>query len=279
MEKLAASFTRNLYILPGGYFVVHGIRKIFKKNLPSPEWRTFSFRGIKLKVDISKQMGNTIFWRGAHDWAPIFVLEKLIKEGDTIIDIGANQGEYALWAARKTGKTGQVHAFEPLTSIYSQLKENIRLNRALPIIPHQTGLSDKPGKLKLYSHDNYNEGVNTLFPDPARQSKVLEEIELSTLDHEVERIGLKKIDLIKIDVEGAELMVLNGGRATLKKHLPILFLEFNEKAFLIAGYSSTDILSLLEELGYSFYKIGLRGRLTHLEKNQVPEFCNIICKV
>jgi len=279
MEKLAANFSRKLYILPGGYFLVHGLRKIFKKQFDKSEWRIFSFRGIKFKVDISKQMGNTIFWRGAHDWAPIFSLEKLINAGDTIIDIGANQGEYALWAARKAGSSGQVHAYEPLTSMYAQLKENVQLNPALRIIPHQMGLSDKPGRLKLYSNDNHNEGVNTLFPDPTRGSKVLEEIELNTLDLEVERLALNKIDLIKIDVEGAELMVLNGGKSTIAKHRPILFLEFNEEAFLTAGYSSADILSLLEKFGYKFYKIGLRGRLTPLAIDQVPEFCNIMCKV
>lgn len=279
MEKLTANFTRKLYILPGGYFLVHGLRKFFQRKFVDAEWRTFSFRGVKFKVDISKQMGNTIFWRGAHDWAPIFALEKLINRGDTIIDIGANQGEYALWAARKAGSSGQVHAYEPLTSIFNQLKENIHLNPELRISPHQTGLSDQPGRLKLYSNDNHNEGVNTLFPDPAHTSKVLEEIELNTLDLEVEKLGLKKIDLIKIDVEGAELMVLKGGKATIDKHRPILFLEFNEKAFLTAGYSSADILSFLEKYGYQFYKIGLRGKLTLLAKDQVPEFCNIMCKV
>jgi len=279
MENLAATFSRKLYILPGGYFIVQGLKKIFHKQFNKPNWKTFSFRGVTFKVDISKQMGNSIYWRGAHDWAPIFALEKLIKKGDTILDIGANQGEYAIWAARLTGNSGQVHAYEPLTSMYGQLNDNISLNPALRITPHQMGLSDKPGRLKLYSNDNHNEGVNTLFPDPTHESKVLEEIELNTLDLEVERLALNKIDLIKIDVEGAELMVLNGGKSTIAKHRPILFLEFNEKAFQTAGYSSADILTFLEAFGYRFYKIGLRGKLTPLAKEQVPEFCNIMCKV
>ncbi len=280
IEKIAAEISRSMFVVPGGYFVAKALRTIFSKSYSHQEWREFTFREIKMKVDVSKQMGSTIYWRGAHDWAPIFALEKLVQSGQCLIDVGANQGEYTLWAARKIGPKGKVYSFEPLSTMYYQLQKNIRINKGfdsfIKAIP--LGLSDKPGNLKLFSSDLYNEGVNTLFPSTS-ETTFLEEITLNTLDNEVSRLGISQLDFIKIDVEGAELFVLRGAIETLKKFKPILFLELNETACQTAGYSTTDIFGLLEQLGYNrFELIGLRGKTSSLKKEQLPEFCNIIAK-
>lgn len=278
MEKLASVISRNLYIIPGGYFLVQIMKKLFSKRYKSPEWRIFSFRGITMKVDISKSMGLAIYWRGAHDWRPIFAMEKLVKKGDTLVDIGANQGEYSLWSARMVGNQGKVYAFEPLSSIFVRLKENRKLNPKFQetIIPIQKGLSDKQGKLKLYSSDLSNEGVNTLYKK--EYSVFLEEINLSTLDLEWEKLGMPKLDVVKIDVEGAELPVLIGAEKTISKFSPILFIEINQEACISAGYEAKDIFEFLAKLGYSFELIGLRGKTSHLIPERLPDFCNIIAK-
>ncbi|MFD2201428.1 FkbM family methyltransferase [Shivajiella indica] len=278
MEILAATISRYLYIIPGGYFLVQVLKKLFSKKYENPEWRTFSFRGITMKVDISKSMGLAIYWRGAHDWRPIFAMEKLLQKGNTVVDIGANQGEYSLWSARIVGKEGKVYAFEPLSSIFGRLQENIALNPDLQktIIPVHLGLSDKKGTLKLYSSDLSNEGVNTLYKEEG--SVFLEDIELSTLDQEWEKIGNPKLDLLKIDVEGAELPVLLGAEKTIAKFLPIIFLEINQEACKAAGYKASDILEFLTKFGYSFELIGLRGKTTKVISEKLPGFCNIIAK-
>ncbi|RPA67144.1 FkbM family methyltransferase [Cyclobacteriaceae bacterium YHN15] len=278
MEKFAASFSRNLYIIPGGYFLVQFLKKLFHKKYKKNEWRIFSFRGITMKVDVSKSMGSAIYWRGAHDWRPIFAMEKLLKKGHTVVDIGANQGEYSLWSARIVGEKGKVYAFEPLSTIFGSLKENITLNPSYQgtIIPIQLGLSDKQGKLKLYSSNLSNEGVNTLYKE--EDSVYLEEIELSTLDKEWEKLGMPKLDAIKIDVEGAELPVLLGAEKTIAKFSPVLFIEINQEACKAAGYQANDILQFLGKFGYSFELIGLRGKTSKLIPERIPDFCNIIAK-
>lgn len=233
-----------------------------------------------MKLDLSKQMGSAIYWRGAHDWAPIFAMEKIVQPSNTVIDIGANQGEYTLWAARKTGPNGHVYAFEPLSGMFAQLLENIHLNEGFPsfVTAIPLGLSNQSGRLKLYSNNLHNEGVNTLYPTSTSESTFLEEISLSTLDQEVEKWGIKKIDFIKIDVEGAELYVLQGATHTLKRFQPVLFLEINESACKSAGYSSSEIFSLLKSLGYNFERIGLRGKISPLDLHHLPEFCNVIAR-
>ena len=276
MEKLAASFARNLYIIPGGYFLVQIIRKLFESNYLKPEWRTFKFRGISMRVDISKSMGAAIYWRGAHDWAPIFVLEDIIKKGDTVIDVGANQGEYSLWAAKNTGPSGTVLAFEPMDELYVQLKKNFALNPKYrnTLIPNKNGLSDKPGKLNLFGKAGDNEGVNTMFPTQSH-TVLIQEINLDTLDNQLSQLKCEKVNFIKIDVEGAELHVLKGARETLNKYKPSLLIEINSEACLAGGYEPEEIFEILRPLGYKFEKIGLRGKRIPVDK--VPnEFCNIL---
>jgi len=276
MEKLAASFTRNLYVIPGGYFLVQMIRKLFESNYQKPEWRTFTFQGIRMRVDISKSMGAAIYWRGAHDWAPIFVLEEIIKQGNTVIDVGANQGEYSLWAAKNTGPSGKVIAFEPMDDLFVQLKNNFALNPSYrnTLTPNKNGLSDKPGKLNLFGKAGDNEGVNTMFPTQSH-TVLIQEINLDTLDNQLNQLKCGQVDFIKIDVEGAELHVLKGARETLNKYKPSLLIEINSEACLAGGYKPEEIFEILRPLGYRFEKIGLRGK--RIPVDQVPkEFCNIL---
>jgi FkbM family methyltransferase len=276
MERIVASITRNLFIIPGGYFLVQLIKNLFQKKYQNPTWRTFSFRGISMKVDISKSMGAAIYWRGAHDWAPIFVLKKILKKGDTIVDVGANQGEYSLWAIKHAGITGKVIAFEPMDGLYDQLKFNFSLNPKYQnaLYPVKMGLSDTAGKLNLYGKEGENEGVNTMFPTETH-TVMIQEINLDTLDSQLSQLKYKQVDLIKIDVEGAELQVLKGALDTIKKHRPYLMIEINREACLAGGYEPEDIFELLRPIGYTFEKIGLRGK--RIPVKRVPkEFCNIL---
>tara|TARA_R110000850_G_scaffold116505_6_gene232342 strand:- start:1436 stop:2275 length:840 start_codon:yes stop_codon:yes gene_type:complete len=275
MEHFLSKISRNLYVIPGGFFVTKLFRKFFDGSSQPENWRNFEFRGVAMKVDIAKQMGAAIYWRGAHDWAPIFVLEKFLKKGDTFVDVGANQGEYSLWAARKVGTPGKVVAFEPMQQLYDQLTENIRLNEAFhkTISPVKLGLSDKKGEVILYASADSNEGTNTIY-NTDKFNIEIGKIQLDTLDEQLKELNVNEVNFLKIDVEGAELQVLKGAINTIKNHRPILLLEINKDACIAGGYLPEDILELLKPFNYSFSKIGLRGSLSKVDK--LPDFCNIL---
>lgn len=275
MKHFLSKISRNLYVIPGGFFVTKLFRKFYSPSSKAENWRNFEFRGVSMKVDIAKQMGNAIYWRGAHDWAPIFVLEKFLKAGDTFIDVGANQGEYSLWAARKVKAKGKVIAFEPMSQLFDQLTENIQLNEPFrkTITPVKLGLSDKKGEVTLYASEDSNEGTNTIYTTD-KFSIELGKIQLDTLDEQLEKLKINKVNFLKIDVEGAELQVLKGALNTLKNNRPILLLEINKDACIAGGYQPDDILELLKPFQYSFSKIGLRGSLSKVD--QLPDFCNIL---
>ncbi|EIM78863.1 FkbM family methyltransferase [Nitritalea halalkaliphila LW7] len=103
MEKLAAKIARNVYWIPGGYFIAKALRSLFFQVKTRKENRRYQFRGVQFEIKPEQQMGAAMYWRGSHDWAPIFAMENLLQPGNTVLDIGANQGEYTLWAARKVG--------------------------------------------------------------------------------------------------------------------------------------------------------------------------------
>lgn len=275
MEPFLSKISRNLYVIPGGFFVTKLFRRLYKQVNPAKSWRTFTFRGVIMKVDIAKQMGSAIYWRGAHDWAPIFVLEKYLNPGDTFIDVGANQGEYSLWAARKTGAKGKVVAFEPMQQLFNQLTENIQLNKQFQktIKPVKLGLSDKKETVTLYASADSNEGTNTIYNSDKFNIET-GKIQLDTLDKQVKELKISQVNFLKIDVEGAELQVLKGALDTLHQHRPILMLEVNKDACIAGGYQPEDILDILKPFNYSFSKIGLRGSLSKVEK--LPDFCNIL---
>jgi FkbM family methyltransferase len=288
MEAALASFSRNLYKVPGGYFFAKYAKKVFDglRDKNNESWRTFSFRGVKIKVDINTHMGGLIYWRGAHEWAPVYAIEHLVKEGDVVLDIGASQGEYTLWAAKKCGKNGRVIAIEPLTKMFAQLKENIAINPDLSdsVILVNTGLSDKVGKMPIYgysgegSKDGLHEGMPTLFRTASR-NQLIEEINLVLLDDVIKDLEVKKVDFIKIDVEGAELQILKGGIKILKEFKPILLIEASEETFNAAGYSQVEFFNFLNGFGYKYYLAGNRGELTPIEVKDMPYFCNIVAKV
>lgn len=284
LEKLAAKISRNLYAIPGGYYLVKCLMKLFKNTYGTDE-RIYSFKKIVFKVNINTYLGKLLYWRGAHEWGPIFALKKIIKKDFICIDVGANQGEYTLWMAKLAGKNGKIIAFEPLTKMFNQLNENIQLNQDLrnQIITLKKGLSDVVGEIPIYAvnpDDKFsdNEGMPTIFPTNTKNT-FIENIPLSTLDIECENLQINKLNFIKIDVEGAELNVIKGGINTIKKFKPVLLIEFNEATFNAAGYTSKHIIDLLSKLGYKFYLIGVRGTLKKLDLNNIPQFCNVLAKV
>ena len=135
-----------------------------------------------------------------------------IKEGMNVIDVGANIGVYTVLATEKVGKNGKVVAIEPEPKNYKQLLGNIKLNNFQNVIPIEAALTDHNGIEKLYCSPWA--GCHSLVITKDRIPSV--EVSVKTLDKLVEELNLKKIDLIKIDTEGAEIPVLKGAERMLK---------------------------------------------------------------
>lgn len=137
-----------------------------------------------------------------------------LKRGNIVIDIGANIGVFAVKAAKAVGSEGMVIAIEPEGELLRLLHRNIHINEVennVVVIPK--GIWSKKDKLKLYQ--SLYMGAHSLYSEWAEKDK-FREVEVDTLDNILRGLDLKRIDFIKMDIEGAEVEALSGMDETLK---------------------------------------------------------------
>ncbi len=234
-------------------------------------------RDIKMRVDPSKAMGAAFYWMGLHELNEWRFLNCHLKPAMVFADIGANQGEFSLFAAKRLPR-GRVLAFEPVDLYHRQLKENIALNSFENIETFAFGLSDQTKQMPIYSSAEgigEHEGLATIFQSSQR-GRLVQQIELKVFDDLIPALNLSRLDFMKIDVEGAELMVIRGARKTIEKYRPYIMLEVNEETYRAAGYSVNDVRSFFASLGYTLNLITKDGGLKSAQA--VPSFCNVVFK-
>jgi len=174
------------------------------------------------------------------------------------IDIGANEGFYTVFAAQRIGPRGVVVAVEPSPREYARLENNVSINGFSNVSVVKQALGARRGKAVLHVANPEHNGQNTLgdFGHAGVTAVDHVKIDVIDLDSLVQEQRLSRVDIIKIDVEGAELEVLRGGTKTLEQHKPIVLIELFDAALRKQGASAVAVLTQLRELGYSFFEFG-----------------------
>jgi FkbM family methyltransferase len=267
--------------IPGSRLLLEYVRKAFSGDSRLISVSDFD-NELEMVLRLDEHMQSQIFWYGYYSRDIVLLLNRILRPGMVVIDVGANIGEISLAAARRVGRTGRVYSFEPMASLYARLEEHTRVNGLRQITLVQKGLSDKQGTAtlfrasELFEDGTSHDGLGTLYPTSKRATAV-SEIEVTTLDQFSIDAGVDRLDLIKIDVEGAELAVLKGGVKTMRDLQPSIILELQSDTSENAGYSPREILTLLESLGYSFHIIGRQAKMLPLNAARLAAFQNIIC--
>ena len=183
-------------------------------------------------------------------------LDRVLKPGMVFVDVGANDGYYTLFAARRVGPTGLVIAAEPSSRERAHLQRNLGRNGLdnVTVVPAAIGAAS--GLADLHLAHGVHAGHNTLgafaHDDVVRAS--LERVAIEPLDSVVTRLGLTHVDFVKIDVEGAEARVIAGAMKVLGSMRPILLLEVNDKALRAQGNCADTLLGTLREaFGYELF--------------------------
>ena len=187
----------------------------------------------------------------AGEGSPHHEITRLIDEvpaGGTVVDVGANAGYISLLAARRVGQRGKVWAFEPSPREYERLREAIRLNGYTQITAVPAALSDREGQMQLNVAEAHT-GVNKLATDQQPRSAQQATVAVKVLDKELRDSG--PIDLVKIDVEGAEMRVLAGMTRLLDQQLVRrLVLEVTPDFLAQFGDTRAAMYKLLADAGY-----------------------------
>lgn len=166
-------------------------------------------------------------------------------EGKTIIDIGGNNGNFAVDFAHLVGDDGVVHSFEPQRIIYYQLCTNIFLNGLNNVYCYNEAVGNEDGYTMIETPDYFNkENVN--FGASEIVSEGGEKVKSSRIDSR----EFKDVVFIKIDVQGYESFVIEGALETIKKHRPYLFVEFEDHLLQKFNSSESKLKLQIEELGY-----------------------------
>ena len=229
-------------------------------------------RNIKLKIDRSRDMGASFFWTGFHELREFIFLHRFLKNEMTALDVGANLGEYTLFMAKRL-TSGRVLSFEPMAEVRSQLSENVKLNHFRNVDIFEFGLSNKKQKLTLHEVDDGNEGLGTLYLGE-KKSKRSVEVTLEALDEKWASFHLDRLDFMKVDVEGSELFVLQGGREIIAQFRPLILLEVSNENFKAAGYSASGIAAFFTTLNYSACQLNKDGQPEPC--NALPSFGNVL---
>jgi FkbM family methyltransferase len=183
-------------------------------------------------------------------------IRRLLKAGDCCIDVGANLGYYTISLAKWVGPSGLVVAFEPFPGNFAILQKNIHLNHLQNVVLEPSALSDCNGSLQLICDVDEQFSATPSFGGYAVEGdRVSVNVPTRRLDDYVAGLG-KAPNLIKIDVEGAELTVLEGARRTLAVARPILLVE-------VHGWGTDEgekVLQVLSELHYDTQIVGKKGR-------------------
>ena len=195
------------YLTPYRIRLIKEVKKLCKKyNLSSPYQDFYSLRSTLLVLYevIAKDQ---------------YQIKKLVRKDDIVIDAGANMGAFTILASNYTGN--KIVSFEPTKSTFNALKKNIKNFGLKNVILVNKGLGDKIKSSKLLVN-KFSYGGNTIIDSEKKFTieNPEEDIKIITLDSFVNESGIKKIDVIKVDVEGYELKLLKGARETIKRFKP-----------------------------------------------------------
>jgi len=219
-------------------------------------------RGFNWVLDLSEGIDFAVYLTGAFEPSTAAALKRLLKPGQTALDIGANMGAHTLAMARAVSPGGKVFAIEPTQGAFARLSANIAANRETVevISAHQVMLTrtiDAPLPDRVHASwpmtadpDEHPEHLGVAVSTAGAQARPLDDF----LDDQ----GVDTVDLIKMDVDGFEMDVLVGGRRTIEARRPAILMEVAPSTWRAMGEATDGPTRFLEDLGYRFFD--LKGR-------------------
>jgi len=208
--------------------------------------------GVLVHAELDDYMVRAAFL-GDFTSEPAFRLSRsLLRPGDVVLDVGANVGLWAMGAARLTGAHGRVVAFEPVPATVYRLRRNIQANR-VHVEVEQVALHDASGPLTIFGATHGNSGGAGLLRRNGVDRPLT--VQGTRLDDYVIEKGIRGIDFLKIDVEGAESIVLRGAGSLLEEPgAPIVLFEVNPEASQGLGLAHDAAARVLVAAGYRLYQ-------------------------
>lgn len=232
--------------------------------------------GYQLLILVNEDVGRQIRYLGQFEIHETKYYEKIIKDDDICVDIGANIGYFTLLMARKAGR-GHVHAFDPLALNVALINASVKLNHLSNVSVNELAVSNTNGDVQFIQSCD---GAYSSMIDTGRKSvgNTLS-VQATTLDAHIEKNSIERVDILKADVEGAEALVIDGATKLLldKRRRPrSLLLELFDDNLRVYKTDINTVIGKLGSLGYSPFVLDTQGDLIPYAAKLKVTDCNII---
>jgi FkbM family methyltransferase len=209
--------------------------------------------GVNLWLDPGDLLSRTLLASRAGAWEVEVwnAIRDGLGDGAVFLDVGAHIGYDTLKAAHHLGPNGRVVAFEPNPRVVQMLRDSIAASGATNVIVQPIACSDTETTLTLFDSTGGNSGLTSLAEANAGQANHPVTVPARRLDDVIRELGLSRVDVIKIDVEGAETLVVRGAQETLRRFKPRLVIEVIDSTLTAMGTSVQELESLIWSLGYT----------------------------
>jgi len=281
-----SSFFQKTPAFKGKTRLIRILNKVFLPN-ESPIVVCRFKDGSLFKVDLRTRMEAIPAYLGSYETDKIEFIRKAIQPGWTALDVGANIGFFAVPMAQSVGASGKLFCFEPLPKNFARLNENLKMNQITPstVETHAVALSDEEAVLNLGLFEDFAHGGETGNAAPLSKghSKPVKEIQVQAtrFDDFSKKLALKRLDFIKIDIEGHEDAFFRGAQMTVDQFRPIVLGEFSEEHMKHKGLDVDDFMkSYFLSRRYRAFKVSgrtvlqidsLKGRSNTDDVLLVPE--------
>jgi FkbM family methyltransferase len=259
-EKVAvcavAFYLRHTPFSKGRYRLIHTFLPLLRDiREPMGTRRIRTRLGFKMNVDLAEWIGQHIYMTGNYEPETTSLICSLVREGDTIVDVGANIGFITLAASRKVGPSGKVLAFEPVSSTCASLRHNLLINNASNVVVHEIALSNACGMVTIHEGPIGNKGCSSIrHISNASGHRTVPMAPFDALD-----VSREAVRLVKIDVEGAEQLVVQGMMEFLKRSRPHTIVEVSRDFLREFGHSEVSLCKKLTDIGYHMYHVTDKG--------------------
>lgn len=225
-------------------------------------------KNILIKLNLDDWIQKQVFYFGRYEIEKNETLlwHNLIADSQIVIDIGANIGYYTLMSSVRVGTKGKVFSFEPVSTTFKKLSENVKLNQFDNITIENLAVSNAISEIELFVADEKSTGSSSIS-EHVNFSGIKERVKAITIDHYVKDKAFQRIDVVKIDVEGCEPMVIEGMMDSMRKFRPLVLIEVLDERLKTVGSSKELLYALFDSLDYSAFEI-LDGRT--VEKIESP---------
>ena len=231
-------------------------RRVFP-NMPIPLRLSFGAVWLAEKGALDQEL----MYSGFEETEMQFV-QRVLRPGMTVLDIGAHHGLYTLLASKCVGRNGRLIAFEPSPRECKRLAKHVRVNRCRNVEIESCALGKDSGEADLFVVNGFRDWGNSLRPPAVPDATQRVRVPLRRLDDVLAERGVGKVDFIKLDAEGSELAVLQGARRLLQAApRPAILVEVEDERTRPWGYPARDILQLLARWNYRWFALSEIGTL------------------